>query len=89
MHYFPSPKIKAYVAEPEVAQPQASPEGADMGEISELEVAKPHATPKKEAKPNNLVQMFGAAGPSEGTPFRHRPPSAYPFKSPIGRSPPY
>ena len=45
MHYFPSPKMKADVAEPEVAQPQASPEGAEMGDISELEVAKPQATP--------------------------------------------
>ena len=80
MHYFKSPKIEADGAEPEVAQPQASPESADMGDISELEVAKPQATPKKEAKPKNLVQMFGAVGPSEGTPFRHRAPSAVPFK---------
>ena len=85
MHYFKSPKIEADGAEPEVAQPQASPESADMGDISELEVAKPQATPKKEAKPKNLVQMFGAVGPSEGTPFRHRAPSAVPFKSPVGR----
>ena len=85
MHYFKSPKIEADGAEPEVAQPQASPESADMGDISELEVAKPQATPKKEAKPKNLVQMFGAVGPSEGTPFRHRAPSAVSFKSPVGR----
>ena len=56
-----------------------------MGEVGEPGVAEPQATPKKEAKPKNLVQMFGAVGPSEGTPFRHRAPSAVPFKSPVGR----
>ena len=58
---------------------------ADLGEVVEPGVAEPQATPKKEAKPKNLVQMFGAVGPSEGTPFRHRAPSAVPFKSPVGR----
>jgi len=78
MHYFPSVKMKA-------DEPQASPESADIGEIGEQEVAEPKATPKKEAKPKTLVEMFGSPGPSEASPFRHRPPSTVPFKSPIGR----
>ena len=66
-------------------EPQASPKSADIGEIGEQEVAEPKATPKKEAKPKNLVEMFGSSGPSEASPFRHRAPSTVPFKSPIGR----